>query len=167
MTLRTLLQSITLADRDDDLSCRFAPAGFRSPIVPTPDSRSVPLPKDWPANVRSALVCAVGLAHAAITVARGWAVNSRIARVRLAGENDLLKTEVALLNRELDLLRARFERIPPKNRPHFSPAQRLEVLQLKASRAWNSAQSLVACCSLLPLSPLGSSASKMTAPRLW
>ncbi|HEY6724777.1 MAG TPA: DDE-type integrase/transposase/recombinase [Polyangiaceae bacterium] len=106
----------------------------------TPDSHSVPLPKDWPAHVRSAFVCAVGLAHAAITVVRGWAVNSRIARVRLAGDNDRLKAEVALLNRELDLLRARFERIPAKNRPHLSPAQRLEVLQLKAARAWNSAQ---------------------------
>src|SRR5690606_14787071 len=33
-----------------------------------------------------------------------------------------------------------FERIPAKNRPHFSPPQRLEVLELKAARAWSNAQ---------------------------
>src|SRR5690606_19268587 len=88
----------------------------------------------------SSIVCAIGLAHTAIALARSWAVNSRIARVRLAGEHDRLKTEVALLHRELDLFRARFERIPAKNRPHFSPPQRLEVLELKAARAWSNAQ---------------------------
>lgn len=116
------------------------PPGFARNLMVAPDSHSIPLPKDWPAHVRSAYVCAVGLAHGAITVARSWAVNSRIARVRLAGENDRHKNEVVLLRRELDLLRARFERIPPKNRPHFSPAERLQILQLKAARAWNNAQ---------------------------
>src|SRR5690606_33602438 len=105
-----------------------------------PSSESVPLPRGWPKHVRSGILHVIGLAPTAITLARSWAVNIRIARLRLAGENDRLKTEVALLNRELDLFRARFERIPAKNRPHFSPPQRLDVLQLKASRAWSNAQ---------------------------
>ena len=98
------------------------------------------MPRGWPEHVRSGILHAIGLAHTAITLTRSWAVNSRIARVRLAGENDSLKTEVALLSRELDLLRARFERIPAKNRPHFSPPQRLEVLELKAARAWSNTE---------------------------
>jgi hypothetical protein len=100
----------------------------------------LPVPKDWKRSVRGAFVGAVGLAHSAIVSARSWAVNSRVARVRLAGECDRLQAEVALLNRELYLLRARFERIPARNRPHFSPPERLAVLELKAARAWNASE---------------------------
>src|SRR5690606_23523595 len=107
---------------------------------PDPAPASVPLPKHWPAHVRSAIVAAVGLARTSITLARGWAINSPIARARLAGENDRSRAEVALLLRELDLLRARFQRMPASKRPHFSPTQRLEVLELKAARGWNASQ---------------------------
>ena len=105
-----------------------------------PSSIDLPLPADWQDSVRSAFVGAVGLAPQAIVFARCWAVNSRVSRVRLAGECNRLRSEVALLNRELDLLRVRFGRIPARNRPHFSPPERLSVLELKAARAWNASQ---------------------------
>ena len=62
---------------------------------------SIPLPKDWSKHVKGDLVRAAGLAHKALTHARGWAANSSLTRVRLAGENDRLRSEVALLKREL------------------------------------------------------------------
>jgi hypothetical protein len=114
--------------------------GFWAMIQQSSSSIDLPLPKDWQASVRGAFVGAVGLAHSAITFARSWAVNSRLSRVRLTAECDRLRTEVALLNRERDLLRARFEPVPPRNRPHFSPPERLAVLELKAARAWNASQ---------------------------
>jgi len=101
---------------------------------------SIPLPKDWTAHVKGALVRAAGLAHKALTHARGWAANSSLTRVRLAGENDRLQSEVALLKRELELVKARFERIPALKRPHYSPTERLAILELKAMRCWSAAE---------------------------
>jgi len=106
----------------------------------SPTTDALPLPRDWPEGVRSSFVCAVGLAHSVITFARSWALNSRLARVRLAAECDRIRSEVTLLNAELELLRARFGRVPARNRPHFSPPERLAVLELKAARAWSASQ---------------------------
>ena len=100
---------------------------------------SVPLPRDWPSHVCAAFLHAVGLAHAALTYSRAWCANSPIARVRLAGEADRLRTEVALLTEELRIKDARLARIEPRNRPHYPPAERLAILALRAARGWTAA----------------------------
>jgi putative transposase len=51
-----------------------------------------------------------------------------------------LTTLVAQLQEELGLLRMRFERVPAKSRPHFSPPERLRALQLKAACGWSAAE---------------------------
>ncbi len=99
----------------------------------------IPCPAAWPSYARSAVVFAVSLAHYALAIARGWCANSRIARVRLAADNDRLKTEVALLCEELRIKHARMARISPRQRSHYPPAERLAILQLKAARAWSAA----------------------------
>ena len=109
-------------------------------IVPHVSSSSVPLPKDWSEHVKSAFLCAVSLAHRAMTVAHAWCVNSRIARVRLAAENASLKTKVALLEEQMRIKDARMCRIPADSRPHYPPTERLAILTLKASQGWNNAQ---------------------------
>jgi transposase-like protein len=86
------------------------------------------------------VVFAISLTHTAITAARGWAVNSPLARVRLAGEADALRSQVAMLETELGLLRARLERVPARTRPHFTAVERLQILQLKAARCWSQIQ---------------------------
>ena len=40
----------------------------------------------------------------------------------------------ALLERELSVFRQESERISPKHRPHFTPARRLEILQIMRLR---------------------------------
>ena len=98
-----------------------------------------PLPKGWPDRLALAFVHATALAHQALTASRGWCVNSPIARVRLAAHNDLLKSEVALLREELRIKDARAARLPPARRTHYIPEERLAILQLRAARGWNAA----------------------------
>jgi predicted RNA polymerase sigma factor len=100
----------------------------------------VPVPDDWSGHVKLAFLTAISLAHRALTVTQSWCVNSRIARVRLAGDNNRLSTEVSLLREELRIKDARLARIPPASRPHYPPTERLAILALKAARAWNNSQ---------------------------
>ena len=104
------------------------------PTAPGP----IPLPDAWPAQVRSALVHAFALAHIGIVHVHGWCVNSRIARVRLAADNQRLRAELGLLREELRIKDARMARIPARERPHYPPAERLAILQLRAARGWST-----------------------------
>ena len=108
--------------------------------MPSPTSPSVPLPPAWPKHAKSAMVHVIALAHFALVHVRSWCANSSIARVRLVAECDILRTEVALLREELRIKDARMQRIPPRNRPHYPPHERLAILELQAARAWSISQ---------------------------
>jgi transposase InsO family protein len=98
----------------------------------------IPLPASWPPHARSALLHAIALGHFGLVYIRSWCENSPIARVRLAGENERLKSEVALLREELRIKDARLLRIPPRKRPQYPPEERLAILALRAARTWNA-----------------------------
>ncbi len=100
---------------------------------------SMPLPRRWPRHAKAAVLHVVALAHAAMTQARGWCANSPVARVRLAAENERLRSVVALLVEELRIKDARIAAIPPQRRPHYAPADRLAILALRAARGWTVA----------------------------
>jgi hypothetical protein len=68
----------------------------------------------------------------ALTVARG-----RQARSRLETQLDRADNEIALLKEELAIKDARWGRLPSRRRPHFTPAQRMRILQVKAARGWS------------------------------
>jgi len=53
---------------------------------------------------------------------RGFAANSPIHRVRLAGEADQLNSEVALLREEIRIKDARMAALSPHRRPHYPPS---------------------------------------------
>lgn len=95
------------------------------------------LPRGWPKKVRSAVVHVVSLANAAVTTSRGWAANHWNARVRLKVENERLRQEVGLLREEHRIKDARMGRIPAHERPHYLPAERLAILELRAARGWS------------------------------
>jgi hypothetical protein len=61
----------------------------------------------------------IALGHYAVAYTRAWAVNGRIARVRLKAENDELRQQVALLTEEICIKDARLRRIdlPPNAVP--------------------------------------------------
>jgi len=70
----------------------------------------------------------IALAQYTAAYTRGWAVNGRIARVRLKAENDQLRQEVALLTEEIGIKDARMKRIDPQKRTHYMPAERMAFL---------------------------------------
>ena len=101
---------------------------------------SLTLPSRWPKGVRSAVIHAMSLAAATLTATRGWAASLASSRVRLISEIERLRHEVALRDEELRLKDARMTRIPGHERPHFSPIERLAILQLRALRGWSAQQ---------------------------
>ena len=100
-----------------------------------PSERSVPLPRGWPKHIKSGLLHAISLAAMALIVAR-----SRYTRSRLQTELDRANGEIVLLKEELAIKDARWSRLPSRRRPHFTPTQRMRILQVKASRGWSCEQ---------------------------
>ncbi len=67
-----------------------------------------------------------------MTFARGRAVGRR----RLQADLEQANTEIALLREELYIKDGRWERSKTRRRPHYTPIQRMRVLQLRAARGW-------------------------------
>ena len=93
-----------------------------------PSERSVPLPQGWAKHIKASLLQAISLAAMALTVAR-----SRRVRSRLEIELERADTEIALLKEELAIKDGRWDRLSSRRRPHFTPTQRMRILQVKAS----------------------------------
>jgi transposase InsO family protein len=104
------------------------------------DFADIPLPKAWPERARSAIIYVISLARTAIVCARGWAANSPVARVRLRGQLEQARAEIALLTEELRIKDARMAAIDPRKRPHYRPTERLAILELRSARGWSLAQ---------------------------
>ena len=100
----------------------------------------ITLPRGWPRRVKSAMLHVISLAQYATAFTRSWAVNSPITRVRLKTENDRLRQHVALLTEEIRIKDARMKSIAPHKRPHYTPTERLSILELRAARAWSARQ---------------------------
>jgi transposase InsO family protein len=98
------------------------------------------LPKHWHRHVRSAVLHTMALARLALAEVRGWAVNSPIARLRLAAQLDHARQEIALLREELRIKDTRMAQIAAHRRPHYPPTERMAILELKAARGWNQVQ---------------------------
>ncbi len=68
------------------------------------------------------------------------ASNDRDHRTRVRVEIDRLNHELALLQEELRIKNARMERIPPQRRPHYTPLERMAIMELRAARGWSARQ---------------------------
>jgi transposase InsO family protein len=101
---------------------------------------TIPLPKGWPRRVRAAVIQVISLAHFSLIATRSWAANSWNAGLRLKCENERLRQELALFREEMRLKDSRIERIPAQRRPHYTPIERLAILELRAARGWSQAQ---------------------------
>ena len=101
---------------------------------------TIPLPASWPLCIKSAMLHVISLAQYALSHTRGWAVNCRIARVRLKAENDQLKQELALLSEAIRIKDARMKRVEAQKRPHYGPTERMAILELRAARTWSTQQ---------------------------
>jgi hypothetical protein len=75
--------------------------------MPRKPGPEIPLPKGWPASVKSAILHVIALAQFAMTYAHGWAVDSVNTRVRLKAELDQANQDNALLREEMRIKDAR------------------------------------------------------------
>ena len=82
-------------------------------IVMDSHSARVPLPKNWPQGIKSAVVHVIALARVVIVQARGLAVNSPDARTRMAGDLRGSLDEISLLEEELRIKDGRMAMIDP------------------------------------------------------
>lgn len=98
------------------------------------------IPSSWPKQAKSAILDVIAVAHLALVHSRAWCADSPLHRVRLKAQVDALQTEVALLTEELRIKDARMKQLPAHRRPHYSPTERLDILALRAARAWSAAQ---------------------------
>ncbi len=100
----------------------------------------LPIPRGWSNRVESSILQAISLGrHCFVSIVARMA-NSPKAANRIVAQNERLKHEVESLREELRLKDARMARVPSQRRPHYSPTERLSILQLRAARGWNMAQ---------------------------
>ncbi len=86
--------------------------------------RPLLLPKQWPTHVKSGVLHAISLASVVLTFARSRATGRR----RLQAELEQANSEIALLQEELYIKDARWERSRSRRRPHYTPIQRMQLL---------------------------------------
>ena len=95
--------------------------------------RPIRLPRQWPKHVKAGILHAISLASVVVSYARGQATGRR----RLLARLEQAETEIALLREELAIKDGRWERSKSRRRPHYTPIQRMRILQLRAARGWN------------------------------
>ncbi len=95
--------------------------------------RQIRLPRQWPEHIKSGMLHAISLASVVLSFARSRATGRR----RLQAELEQANTEIALLREELYIKDGRWKRSRSRRRPHYTPIQRMRVLQLRAARGWN------------------------------
>jgi len=96
----------------------------------------IPLPAQWPKHVKSGVLHAISLASVVLAHARG----ATASRKRLQTRLEQAETEIALLREELSIKDGRWKRSPSCRRPHYTPTQRMRILQLRAARGWTREQ---------------------------
>ena len=104
------------------------------------DSTRLPLPKNWPQSVKTAVLHVISLAHAAVVQARRLVVSSPVARTRRLGDLDGLFEEISLLEEELRINDARMALIDAHRRPHYRSIERMAILELRAASGWSQAE---------------------------
>jgi len=90
------------------------------------------LPRQWPRHVKAGILHAISLASVVLSYARGRVTG----RGRLRARLERTENEIALLREELAIKDGRWERSRSRRRPHYTPIQRMRILQLRAARGW-------------------------------
>lgn len=99
-----------------------------------------PLPRRWNRHVKSALLNALSMARHCFVVTAAQLSTSKRKADRLTAENARLRHEVELLREELRIKDRRMARVPCRRRPHYTPIERMSILELQALRGWSLAR---------------------------
>ena len=110
------------------MDVRLCRAGHRSGGVSLGKERSV-----WEVaeGIATTFMCA------AVT-ARARMLEHASPLIRLLGQRDALHHDACLLERELAVFRSRRERKPAHQRPHYSPAERAQIVEIMKLRGWSA-----------------------------
>jgi transcriptional regulator with XRE-family HTH domain len=103
-------------------------------------STHIPLPKNWPHSVKSAVIHTISMAQFIVAHTRGWAANNPNARIRLKAKLDRAEQDNALLREQLRITNSRMASIPANRRPQYKPPERMAILELKTARNWSLEQ---------------------------
>jgi transposase InsO family protein len=104
------------------------------------DTHKPPLPKSWPDLAKQALVLVHSMLKAAFDIELGRRLDCAFRHAREHAELERLRLDGDSDREVLRLLRARFGRMAPRKRTHFSRAERLRILELKALNGWTAAK---------------------------
>ena len=96
------------------------------------DPIPIRLPRQWSKHVKTGILHAISLASVAISYARGRATGRR----RLRAQLEQATSEISLLREESSIKDDRWNRSHRRRRPHYTPTQRMRILQLRAARGW-------------------------------
>ena len=118
----------------------MARPSFDHRAVTVPACPTIPLPNHWPACVKQALLHVIACARLALLDVVTGFENSPSPFARYTAEVTRLRELLAQREEELRILRARLACIPPLNRPHYPPPERLAILALRAATGWNIAE---------------------------
>lgn len=100
----------------------------------------IPLPDAWPRLVRKAMLHVASLARWDMIYIHSTSEHHEYPDIRAASAIQRKDDEIALLKEDIRILQTRIEKIPPKNRPYYPPAERMAILLHKAARGWNRQQ---------------------------
>ena len=101
------------------------------------DVESLRLPEDWHSYVRSAVLNVIGIVRIAMLAGREALINNGDAKDARIHQ---LESEVAMLREELRINGDRMQRLAPHRRPQYTCVERMAILQLRAMRGWNKAE---------------------------
>ena len=103
-------------------------------------SFDIQLSKSWPTNVKSAVLHTLSLAHFIMTYTRSWCANSSISRLRIKAQLESARQEITLLKEEIRIKDARMARISAQQLPHYSPTERMAIIEIKSTINMNASQ---------------------------
>ena len=104
------------------------------------DPPEIPLPKSWKETVKSAVLHVVSLAHMSMVAVRGQAAEEPNRVAYLNSVIERLEHDLRVRDDKDRIKDARMKRIPAQRRPHYTPIERLEILELRATCGWSLKQ---------------------------
>ncbi len=104
------------------------------------DIEKLPLPKSWPKLAKRALVLVNSMLKVSLDIELGRRLDCAVHHAREHAEHERLRLDSDSDHEVLRLVHARFGRVDPKKRTHYTRAERFRILELKAQNGWTAAQ---------------------------
>ncbi len=98
-------------------------------------------PRGWKKRVKRVLLNVLSLGRVCTAVLEAEDALSADPESRSRGRNAAILRENELLKEELRLKDMRMFRVPGRRRPHYSPTDRMAILEIRAARGWSTGES--------------------------